>query len=215
MEAEQTEIPEKWIERFKSDVRDNPVARNAWKQLEAAGLREGALLLLYGYAGGSAIDVKRVHKSCREADRRIKAALRATEIAKTKPEDLFQRRATEKRAFALNSDFPPPSDDIQTVGDMILAGATEREPSLSVVRKSLIKSAGKRSPITSCMYFLFLLQGYSRKNGVQLGYKRLLALANSADDQRQLDESTLARFFKRIPKQSEILRVTLPKLPTP
>src|SRR2546426_4860658 len=82
-EVAQTEIPDSWIQQFQNDVAAHPTARAAWEEIKDAGLREGALLLLRGYAGGADSDIRGMHQRTEYANGRMKAAIRAKAVAHT------------------------------------------------------------------------------------------------------------------------------------
>lgn len=219
----QTEIPDAWIERFRNAVASDPTARNAWNDIENACLEETALLLLWGYAGGARPDRAAMHRRTEDISDRIKATVREEGKAhgnapkRAHDADLFRRRAAKSRETAMQSLWPIPTAETPTLADELRkVEQTGRQPSLTAVRKALTKAAGKRSPINP-LYFLLLLQGYSSANGVQLGNKRLLALAYCADPDTKLDEGTLGRYLRSMPDslKSAIIRDTLPTLPPP
>ena len=225
-EAPQTSIPDTWIGQFRHEVAGNPTAREAWKEIEQAGLESGAILLLWGYAGGAGSVIADMYGRTEEANRLMKATARAEEVAETSAPkraqnpNLFRERASDKRDDALRAEWPMPNPaaGVRTVGDE-LALASElkgREIPLEAARKAMVKAAGERSPVNP-FQFLFLLQGYAAKYGVTLGNKRLLALAGYALPERELDEGTLGRYLRDIPEsvREGILRDSLPTLPPP
>jgi hypothetical protein len=219
-----TEIPDGWIQQFKTAVAGDPTASSAWSDIKNAGLEEGALLLLWGFAGGATPDFTAMHRRAEDANDRLKAAIREQQTAETTTPkrahdpDLFHRRATMAHETAMRSAWPVPTAQIPTLGDELAEVEREKggQPPLLAVRKALTKAAGKRSPLNS-FYFLFLLQGYAAKYGVELGVKRLVALAYCADPDTKLDEGTLGRYLRTMPKslKESILHDALPALPQP
>jgi len=225
-EATQTNIPDTWVRQFKQNVAADPTAHGAWEEIKRGGIEEGALFLLYGYAGGASKDISQMHRRSESASRRMKAAIRGEEVAQTcKPirahdPALFSKRAEEAHESAFRADWPMPNPAarVQTVADE-LALASElkgKEVPLEDARKAMVKAAGERSPVNP-FCFLFLLQGYAAKYGVTLGNKRLLTLAWCALPERELDEGTLGRYLRDIPEpvREGVLRDSLPTLPAP
>lgn len=217
-----TEIPDGWIHQFKNTVAADPTGRDVWKDIEDAGLEEATLLLLWGFAGGAAPDLAGMHRRAEDASDRLNAAIREQVTAQTATPkrahnpDLFRHRATRAHEAAMRSAWPVPTAEIPTLGNELneVERAKGQQPSLTAVRKALTKAAGKRSPINP-FYSLFLLQGYAAKYGVQIGSKRLVALAYCADPDTKLDEGTLGRYLRSILRKADILRDTLPMLPAP
>lgn len=215
----QTEIPEDWLSKFKREITCYPLAETAWNLLKDAGLGDAAMLLLYGYAKGAEKDVSAMNERATNAARSLKGAARAEKIAQTKApirsHDLhqFTRRAQKARRVALRSEWWTPDGSVGTLGSTI--EVLGKEPRLDVLARGVVKAAGKRSNVSSPMYFLMLLQEYAANHGVSLGLKRLNALADCAEPKRFLDEGTLGRYLRSIPKTSKhaILRDAI--LPPP
>lgn len=223
-EAGYTEIPDEWIQQFKSQVKADPTAGVAWKVIENAGLEQTALLLLWGFAGGAKPDLAAMHRRTEDANDVLKAVVREESIARaTTPKrahdpDLFHSRATKAHETAMSSPWPVPTVEVRTLGDELAKVKAEkgRQPPLTAVRKALTKAVGKRS-LLNTFHFLLLLQGYAADHGVQLGNKRLVALTYCASPNTRLDEGTLGRYLRSIPQslRDSILRDTLPTLPRP
>lgn len=221
-----TEIPDRWIKQFKTRLDADPAAQSTWKKIEAAGLEDGALFLLWGFAGGARRELDQMHRRAEDASDRLRAAQRAEEIARTKTpkrahdSDLFRRRAKAARKSTISSAWPMPTPDTLTLGDELarVEAETRAQPTLAAVGTALAKAAGKRSRVND-FYILFLLQSYLDNHGVRLGYKRIVRLASLVDPDPDagLDEGTLGRYFRSIPQplKDRILRDTLPTLPPP
>lgn len=222
--TECTHIPDGWIERLRDHIAADRTADKAWKQITAQRLEEGAIFLLYGFAGGALSQLQAMHKRAEDANDRFKVAEREQAIAMTKTpkrandSELFQRRATTARDAAMSSAWPVPRTEVSNLADelSVVRAENSAEPTLSTIRKALTKAAGKRSPLNS-MYFLLLLQAYAAQNGVILGGKRLLALASCADAGTKLDEGTLGRYLRNVPRsvREGIQRDALSSLPSP
>jgi hypothetical protein len=193
--------------------------------IEDAGLEEGAIFLLWAFAGGHAHqEIAQMYLRAEEANRRMNAAIRAEEVAQTRTpkrassSSLFRERASESIHDALKAEWPMPSANVHSVGDeLALASKVKgREIPLDAVRQAMVKAVGERSPVGP-FYFLFLLQGYAAEHGITLGNKRLVALAECADPHRSLDEGTVGRYLREIPEsvRDGIRRDALPTLPSP
>lgn len=208
----QTYIPDRWIEKILQRIDDYPIAQNAWHKLESAGLKEDALFLLFGYAGGAKDVFDRMHQCADDAILLLNAAVRADKLAQTntpkraRNPDLFRHRATKARNRALASKWPIPSEGVLTLRDELerVTIETGTEPSLVSLREPLVKAAGKRSRMNR-LYFLRLLKVRAAEHGVTLGLKALAALATCADPKHPkegLDTGTLGRYLRDFPVRS-------------
>jgi hypothetical protein len=219
-----TEIPDGWIREFKNQIARDRIAQRAWKQIEATGLEEGSLLMLWGFAGGAAPELDAMHRKAEDASDRLRAAHREAEIAEAKrpkrahDANLFRNRATAAQETAMSSTWAMPTAETATLGDELnkVPAVTAGQPTFPAIRKALTKSAGKRSPVNR-FYFLFVLQAYAAEHGVRLGIKRLVALARYAEPSPDstVDAGTVGRYLRSMPPslKESILRDVLPTLP--
>jgi hypothetical protein len=222
-ESGHTEIPDNWIKEFKSEVARDRTARGAWREIGSAGLEEGALFLLWGFAGGAEPDLAKMHQRAENTSDLLKAAHREEGVAqngrpkRAHDDDLFRRRAASAREGALSSEWAMPTPETSKLRDELarVKAETGRQPTLPAVRKALTKAAGKRSPVKNS-HLLLLLQGYAEKFAVKLGIKRLVALASCADRNTKLDEGRLGSYLRSATAvKDQILGDTLPTLPPP
>jgi hypothetical protein len=209
-----------WIGEFKENLACNFTAGDAWLEIEQAGLTDVAHSLLWDYAGAAKPYLEAMHRKAGHTDDALRAAARARQVAAERAANarapLFQDRAEATLDQALRSSWPIADPGATTLGEELSRDtlAVDSPVKLEAARWALVKAAGPRSPINE-MYFLFLLQGYTAQHGVQLGLPRLVGLANCAAPGRELDEGTLGRYLRKLPRKGAILRDTLPLLPLP
>ena len=82
------------------------------------------------------------------------------------------------------------------------------EPSLEWLATGLRKAGGPRSPLNRFLPLLWLRE-YARSCGVQLGVKRLQALAACASPDGGSDSASLARYFRRYPRLVGYVRASV------
>src|SRR5215831_9588921 len=127
-ESGHTEIPDNWIKEFKSEVARDRTARGAWRKIESAGLEEGALFLLWGFAGGAEPDLAKMHRRTENTSDLLKAAHRGEGVAQTgtpkraHDDDLFRRRAASARERALSSEWAMPTPEASKLRDELARG---------------------------------------------------------------------------------------------
>jgi hypothetical protein len=219
-----TDVYERWEKSFLQNVKNHPTAGRAWGELCRCGIRDVALRLLADYAGvGPDVPPEPRAMSRNLAWLRLDCAVRAERAAQRRTRDvrasMFIARRNESRSAALDAPWLAEDPNVKTIRQALGRNRLSKDLSLRAVQWALKKAAGARGLVSSPMYFLFLLQGYAKKYGVQLGVKKLTHLTDCARfdgaNPKLLDKGTLARFLRRIPFKRKILRETIPMLPPP
>jgi hypothetical protein len=150
-------------------------------------------LYLSGQAQGGEVarEFERTYRLTGEASRRLKAAIRAEKLERTRAGSRgpSHKPASEARAEALASAFPARSGDLATVGDAFarLERETGRRFTVAQMRQILVKSGGRRSPLDSRLC-LAALQELAGDYGVRLGFRSLAELADCAGPWKYGDE---------------------------
>lgn len=187
-----------WLRDFVEAVKMSPTARSAWIELTNVNLDVSAAITLCSYADREMRDAFR--RNAERLARQAKAAVRAIEVAETRRPKrdaaLFRSRATDLVTNLVYSEWPiagagPLLDTLNSIERQL--GAV---PPLEWLASRLRKASGARSHLR--FFPLLWLREQARVRGVQLGVKRLQALAYCADPKgkREPDSSTLARYFR-------------------
>ena len=184
-----------WGRRFLVTVENDSTAREAWRELEQAGLGIGAGILLSQYAHGDGI-VRDVYTRGRRIADAQQVAKRAITVAKAKKTDkraaLFARRAAEKIRTAEQTPWINPYAREKTLAEAVAAHPELSGMSVEEFAEKAPKFADtvRRHGNTP---LLLILRDYASKHGVRLGWNRLGALAACADPERQEDPQNLSR----------------------
>ncbi|MGB7307904.1 MAG: hypothetical protein WBC67_02455 [Candidatus Acidiferrales bacterium] len=195
-----------WVGKFQANVGQNPTARRACEELWRAGLSRITVYCLYLYS-------LKPRDHAWEVKRRIRAAIRALEVARTRAPQrarepgLFRKRAAGKVAEALAASLPQePGDEVWfapgeqiTVGDVYrrLGGTDDDREKLASASKAVTRLLGARSAFTSPFFHLIHLRQVAEERGVKLGWKRMASLATCADPSRTLfDDKALRRYAR-------------------
>lgn len=184
-----------WKAEFRANICGSNTTRKTWQEIEQAGIAGEAVFLLFWYAKGQFAVDEFAHRN-RERVEALRTAHRAASTAEVKQGDpretMFAKRAQEKITAAANAPWINPyNSPYQTVFD---AAAAMGNPLLDQLPSVMAKS-GEAVRRSDTMTLLRTLQLYADKHGVQLGLKRLAALAGCANAKREEDVKNLSRFF--------------------
>jgi len=199
---------ELWRDQFLSDCKANPTARNAWRELERAGIARQALLLLWYYAAAEDT-IAQFRDGVTEVADNLEKARRAARRAEqghndTRPQ-MFAQRKEEKLQAAANSPWVDPYAEERTLADAVkshpeVAGLSlEEAPNEFRKANEAVRRYGTK-------VFLCILRDYAASRGVRLGLGRLVALAECAHPEKEIDKRTLSRCF-----EDDTVRLAAPK----
>lgn len=187
----------KWSYKFVDCVRTTRSARRVWRKIQSGGFPDGAALLLYFFRIEAGRDMK-MYRRTAEANRKLKAAIRAIEksAAPTGKRGPTRKAANQIVDEALACPWPA-GGTIGTIEDAVerIRLETGRTLPLTETRTALLKFGGQRSPL-GVKLPLVHLQVLADKNKVKLGYKAIALLAGDPRYKSESNKRELQRYLK-------------------